>query len=184
MKRKIALLLCIVALLATVALTSCSEEIATMGGHPVGKLEFTNDAVDYKFYYPDSWQTQMNNGMACLYVSSDDPSNVSVTKFGLGEDFKTLDEYISGLPHSFMNEWNAVFGETDFGEPADIKLGETDAKQYVYEVTIGEVAYKYMQVFALHSDSIYTLTYAARTERFDTHLDNVNAIIESFEFKD
>lgn len=184
MKRIIAFLLCISMLFCAANMLSCSKEVATMGGHPVGKLEFTNNAVDYKFYYPDSWQTQMNNGMACLYVSSDDPSNVSVTKFGLGDDFKTLDEYISGLPHSFMNEWNAVFGQTDFGTPNDIKLGTADAKQYIYEVTISEVAYKYMQVFALYNDSIYTLTYAARLERFDTHLENVNAIIESFEFKD
>lgn len=181
MKKIIAMLLTAACIFSTLAFTACTKE--TMGGHPVGKLELKNDAVNYKFYYPDTWQTQMNNGMVCLYVSANDPSNVSVTQFGLGEQFSTLDEYISQLPGNFMQQWNAVFGNTDFGTPSDIKLGGADAKQYIYEVTIDGIDYKYMQVFALYNQSVYTLTYAARTQLFDTHLQNVNEIIESFEFK-
>ncbi len=181
MKKIISALLIAALALSMLVLASCTKE--TMGGHPVGKLEFTNNAVDYKFYYPDTWQTQMNNGMACLYVSANDPSNVSVTKFGLGSQFTSLDDYITAEQTGFKSQWNAVFGETDFGEATDIKLGGVDAKQFVYEVKIGEVNYKYMQVFALRQDSVYTLTYAARAELYDTHIANVNEIIESFAFK-
>lgn len=178
MKRIISLLLAVLAI--SLLLVSCTKE--TMGGHPVGKMELTNDAVDYKFYYPDTWQTQMNEGMVCLYVSSDDPSNVSVTKFGLGE-YIGLEDYIDNEQNGFKAQWSAIFGQTDFGEPTDIKLGDTDAKQYVYEVTIGDIPYKYMQVFALRLNNVYTLTYAARTEVFNKHLENVNDIISSFQFK-
>ena len=181
MKRIFAALLAVSCVFATLAFTACTKD--TMGGHPVGKLELNNNAVNYKFYYPDTWQTQMNNGMVCLYVSANDPSNVSVTQFGLGEQFSTLEEYISELPGNFQEQWSSVFGETDFGTPNDIKLGGADAKQYIYEVTINGIDYKYMQVFALYSGSVYTLTYAAQKQLFDTHLNNVNQIIESFEFK-
>ncbi|MBE6688753.1 MAG: hypothetical protein E7588_05695 [Ruminococcaceae bacterium] len=181
MKRFIAFLLAVFCLASVLAFTACTKQ--TMGGHPVGKLEFTNNAVEYKFYYPDTWQTQMNDGMACLYVSANDPSNVSVSSFSLG-DFATLDDYISGLPESFASQWNTVFGETDFGEPADIKVGGCDAKQYIYEVSIGGLDYKYMQVFVLKDGIVHTITYAARTQLFDTHLQNVNEILSSFTFKE
>ncbi|MBQ9940289.1 MAG: hypothetical protein IJO74_01975 [Clostridia bacterium] len=164
-----------------ILLTSCSD--GSMGGHPVGKMELSNKAVDFTFYYPDTWLTNMNEGMVCLYVANDDPSNVSVTTFGLGEDFSTLDEYISGLPESFTSQWNAVFGQTDFGTPEEITLGGVPAKKLTYEVTIGQIPYRYIQVFALKDSNVYTLTYAARTEVFDKHLKNVNGIIESFSFK-
>ena len=178
--KKTAVVLFAVLMMCILAFTACTKE--TMGGHPVGKLEMSGKAIDYKFYYPDTWITDMNNGMVCIYAANDDPSNVSVTKFGLGTEFSNLDEYISGLPHSFTSEWSAVFGETDFGTPEDITLGGVPAKKMVYEATIGDITYRYMQVFALRNDSVYTLTYAARTEVFDKHLSNVNGIVESFEF--
>ena len=179
--KRTALLIMAALMLCLFSLTSCTKE--TMGGHPVGKLEMTNKAIDYKFYYPDTWLTDMNDGMVCIYVANDDPSNVSVSQFGLGTEFKNLDEYISGLPHSFTSEWNAVFGETDFGTPEDITLGGEPAKKLVYEATIGELTYRYLQVFTLHNGNVYTLTYSARTEIFDKHIENVNGIIESFTFK-
>lgn len=182
MKKITALLVAVLCVFSVVWLVSCTKD--TMGGHTVGKLVYNDGSTDYQFEYPEKWQIQKNQGMVCLYVGADDPSNVSISTFGLGKDeFKTLEDYISGQLHSFQSEWNAVFGQTDFGEPTEITLGGEKAIQYIYPVTINTVEYKYMQVFTLHHDNVYTLTYAARAEVFDSHLQNVNQIIESFEFK-
>ena len=181
MKRLTAAFLAVLMLATAFTFSACTKE--TMGGHTPGMAVFDSKAVEYKFEYPATWQTQMNEGMVCLYVSSNDPSNVSIATFGLGEQFTDLENYITSEEAGFMTQWNAVFGETDFGTPTDVKMGGMDAKKYVYEVTVSDITYKYMQVFALGNGNVYTLTYAARTELFDEHLPKAEHIISTFQFK-
>ena len=59
MKRTALLLLTLCALLA---LVSCEQE----SEQPSGTLKATNDAVDFYFYYPDTWQVYLDTGMIAV----------------------------------------------------------------------------------------------------------------------
>ena len=56
MKRTALLLLAVCTLLATAACAKNETE------QPSGTLKATNDAVDFYFYYPDTWQVYLDKG--------------------------------------------------------------------------------------------------------------------------
>ena len=88
MKRTALLLLTLCALLA---LVSCEKE----SEQPSGTLEATNDAVDFYFYYPDTWQVYLDTGMIAVKPTPSSSgivgTSISVSAFELdGEDAKRL----------------------------------------------------------------------------------------------
>lgn len=60
MKRTALLLLAVCTLLATAACAKNETE------QPSGTLKATNDAVDFYFYYPDTWQVYLDTGMIAV----------------------------------------------------------------------------------------------------------------------
>ena len=65
---------------------------------------------------------------------------------------------------------------------AKLDLGGREATVYEYTYRVGETVYRYKQVIAAYGSMIYSVTYTARPECFDAHLDEVNAILEAFVF--
>ena len=61
MKRTALLLLAVCTLLATAACAKNETE------QPSGTLKATNDAVDFYFYYPDTWQVYLDTGMIAVH---------------------------------------------------------------------------------------------------------------------
>ena len=44
-------------------------------------------------------------------------------------------------------------------------------------------SYKFMQLIAVKSNTIYTFTYTAEADKYDEHIEDVLAILDYFDFK-
>ena len=68
-------------------------------------------------------------------------------------------------------------------EATRITLGSFDAKQYVYTAKIDGVEYKMQMTVTYSGGLIYVMTYTAKAENFDKHLDSAKKILSEFKFK-
>jgi hypothetical protein len=74
---------------------------------------------------------------------------------------------------------------TDFatvGEAEATLLGGLKAEKHIFTAKVGNKDYKYMQVIAHYDGYFYIFTYTAEAEYYDSHLDDVNSMLEVFTF--
>lgn len=179
MKRYIALLL---ALLLAVSICSCSKKEES--GLPDGMLLLDNGAIEYNFYYPDSWSVDRNDGMVSVYVSEKDRSNVSVVTFTANNDVYSVDDYLTMGDTTYFAHLESTFPDLEIiTDGEETSLDSIPARQYVYTATVAGDAYKFRQIFTYRYGEIYIITYTSTLDGFDTHTDDVNRIISEFSFK-
>ncbi len=70
------------------------------------------------------------------------------------------------------------------GNPVSTVLGGTAAQKYYYTATVTGTAVEYMQVIAIRGGIAYIFTYTAVPTNFDTHIENVEKMLENFSFID
>ena len=91
-----------------------------------------------------------------------------------------VSEYFALCEEKMINTAGEDYQLIASGEKLD--LGGREATVYEYTYRVGETVYRYKQVIAAYGSMIYSVTYTARPECFDAHLDEVNAILEAFVF--
>lgn len=165
-------------LAATLLLCSCGKN---SGSSPeLGWKEISNDGVSYNLYVPDEWISDVSTGMTSAYVSNADNSNVSMIAFDLkGGEVTTVADYWK----TYEPGLEEIFTDFTYVSEADkTKLGGVDALAYTYTGTVAGTEYKIMQVVAFKDAQVYIFTYTATADRYDTHFEDVFAILGFFEF--
>lgn len=175
MKRIVAI---IMLALVCVGLCACSND-----GAPEGmQLASTEkDAKIFKLYVPKSWVLNTDSGISSAYFTKnpEDKSNVQVTIHLKGDGVKDVDGYWTRAKEEYKTVVTA-FAVVSEGEKT--VFGGKTAKKYVFTGKIGDNEYKYMQVIVQANDSFYVFTYTALTDNYDKHIEDVENIIEKFEF--
>ncbi len=173
---KLSALLCVILTAATL-FCGCTRQD---GEAPMGYKEISNDGVSYNLYVPDEWISDISTGVTAAYCSNVDPSNISVIAFDLTADTATN---IEGYWAMYEPSLKELFTDFEYvGEPDTIKLDGTDATAYTYTGSISKVQYKVMQVVTIKDAQVYIFTYTATAEKYDTHFEDVWAILGYFEF--
>lgn len=180
---KIILALTIVIAIAALAV-SCGQNSDVPKGMQLVESEF----VDYKLYVPSTWTVDKTSGFLSAYVP-DDKSNVSVMTMTATRAYKDvseyLDEYLTELENTYVG-FEQVEEEclipTAEKQTTGLTLGGKEAARLVYKIKIGDTTYKYMQIITSSGYYIYTLTYTALEEKYDSHIEDVNKIITEFKF--
>ena len=62
-------------------------------------------------------------------------------------------------------------------------LGGENARTYVFNASLGGNAYRFRQVIAVLDNMVYTLTYTAPVEHYDTYAAEVDSICANFVFR-
>lgn len=55
--------------------------------------------------------------------------------------------------------------------------------QYIYTGTLSDLTYKIMQLVAIKDNTLYIFTYTATVDKYDTHIEDVIAMLDYFCFK-
>ena len=147
---------------------------------PVGMKPLTSEIVDYKLYIPESWTEDLTTGAVSAYVSSSDRSSVNVVSFTL-EDQKTT-------ATDFWKSYEETLKDTvkDFeyvSEAETLLWGEKAAYRYVYTGKLAGSSFKFMQVIMTLNGTVYIFTYTSTAELYDSHLEDVNKILENTVFE-
>lgn len=163
-----------VIIIALSLLVSCSKSEPDV---PSGMKKASGDDVDYILYIPEGWIADMQTVATTAHVSSSDPSNISVTTWSLPNADDTIDTWWETTKGQFKET-----GFTDYDEESseDIEICSYAGRKFVYTLKRGDEKIKYLQAVVIRDTYIYVITYTAGPNVFDSHLDDVNSIIDNF----
>ena len=178
-------IIALILVLVTAALAvSCGQNSDV----PKGMQKIESEFVDYKFYVPSTWTVDKTSGFLSAYVP-DDKSNVSMMTMTATRAYKDvgeyIDEYLTELKNTYVG-FEYIESEslvpTAEKPKTGLTLGDKEAARLVYKIKLGDTTYKYMQVITSSGYYIYTLTYTALIDKYDSHIEDVNKIITEFKF--
>ncbi len=179
---KKSLILLIFALILPLALTSCKKEEKDET-IPDGMVRLENAGGDYTLCHLEEWIIDRNDGMLMLHFSETDASSISVSAFAPPRDSVTsLPEYLEGdyKNHILSTLPTAEFDDEGF---AQASVSGRDARRVEFEATVAEKNYRFMQTITLGPDGyIYIFTYTSTPAIFDSHLEDVEKVLETFSF--
>lgn len=160
-------------------LASCGSSTDD-GSAPFGMKTISTELVDYNLHVPTAWVEDISTGVVTARYSDTDASNISMMKIATGVNEATTDDFWAGHKAGF----EATFTDLEMiEEGADLLLGGQAAKRYVYTATMLDMTYRFMQVVAMKDGYVYLFTYTSTDALYESHLDDVNSMIENFSFK-
>jgi hypothetical protein len=159
-------------------LASCNSVVEEHMGFKV----ISGDINDFVLYVPSEYTETNQNGYVSATANGQqgDSSNVSVMSSLLGEGMETPEQYYDKLVESYGEMYDNV--ET-LQRDIDTKLGDKNAKKYVFTADVLGNSYKFMQVLCVYGERIYIFTYTSTDEFYEIHETEVKYILEYFEFK-
>ncbi len=145
---------------------------------PEGMEIASSDKIEYRFYVPKAWICDAESGSSEAYYPESGKSNVTVTSFAPNMSISIRD---------YFAQCEAQYATT---LPSYERLSEAErtvagrlAYSYVYRANVDGAEFKIMQTFFTYNEMIYSITYTALTENFDTHLADVEAMLNAFTFR-
>ncbi len=148
---------------------------------PEGMKLISTDEHPYRFFVPAAWKTNEKTGFSAAYVSASDTSNVSLQFMMVSEQEigKKVEEYFAECEEGYKK----TFSLYERLSEEDVTMGGKTGKKYTYRIVSGGVEYKQMQAIVVKNGVFYVLTYTATPDRFDTHLPDVQRMIDTFEIR-
>jgi len=174
LRRMVSLILAAVVIFGLLSFVSCGEK----SDAPNGMKLASNEIVDYFFYVPQEWVADLSAGAVGAYVSSSDPSSVSVMAWNIEDSSVTLDSWWE----TNVADIELVFDNFNLEDSSNALLDGMAAKKYVYTASLAEHNYKFIQVSCITRGMIYLFTYTSAPDVFDTHIEDVDLMIENFKF--
>ncbi len=175
--KKCALLLA-AAMLMT-ALVSCTASDTDV---PYGMQLIDDDVVDYRLYVPEDWTESISTGAVGAYYSAEDPTNVTVMMWN--DDVNaTVDDWWEG----YQEDFTAVYDDFEIISTDNATLGGLTAKRYEYTGTLASTEFHYIQYvcmrYSVSVSAVYVLTFTSTEENYESHLEELESIVEYFEFE-
>lgn len=146
---------------------------------PEGMQLASNDDVAYRFYVPKNWVLDKSLPTSSAYVSESDRSNVNVTSFLPEETYATAEQYWE----SCLSQLKTVMTLTSEVTVTETTLDGRPANIYVYSATVDGTSFRFAQAIATYRNMIYTVTYTATPDTFDTHYPAYLDILSAFNFR-
>ena len=146
---------------------------------PEGMKIASSDKLQYVMYVPSSWVCDSERGASEAYVSESGRPNVTVTAYSYDEADLTPEQYFEKCE----DEYEEVLPEYTFVSSEERVVSERNAISYMYTAKVGGATVKIMQTVYEYNAMIYSFTYTALEDRFDTHLEDVEAMLDAFRFR-
>lgn len=145
---------------------------------PDGMKIASSDKLQYVMYVPASWICDSTSGVSEAYVSESGRPNVTVTAYSYDEEM-TPAQYFAKCE----DEYEDILPEYTLVDSSERTVGEREAISYVYTAKVGGTSVKIMQTVYEYNALIYSFTYTALEDRFDAHLEDVEAMLDAFRFR-
>ncbi len=133
----------------------------------------------FVFYVPLSWKCNMSDKMSEAYYPESGKPNVTVTSYVPYGENNTVEDYFLQCEEIYKKEINGY----ELISKAERKVAERKGYSYTYKAVYGEVEFRIMQTIVMYDEIAYSITYTARVDAFDSHLDDVNKMLDGFRFK-
>lgn len=189
-KRIVALLLCILSLLA---LTACGDDLPEGAVLPDGMQYAGGEPYGFYLYVPEEWTLSSLDSTVGAFVSNLDISSVSLTSVEKPKEVDIDSYFKASMTDMPFEDYKLE------KEGVSRLMGTVSGKGYEFTYTYKPYGakenetnkYRVMQVFGEHQGRLYVFTYTALDEQknvgsettyFQAHIDNVNKILDSVQF--
>ena len=185
-------------------LSSCQKEIKNIPTEEIlddGTVILAeNNAVDFYFYYPENFIIDKNAAMISLYINDSEVVESDIKEPGTGENivylskpnlsatvfdlpagkYETVDEYWRdlGIP-SFEKIFQDIKPEAD----ENLTINEISAKKYTFSCSVSDMKYKISNIICIRKHRVYIITYTATENKYETYVNVLNTVAETFKFK-
>ena len=176
--KKIVSRILVVLLIAATVLTAagCKKD---KSGAPKDMVSAADPLASFYLYVPEKWTVDYTEGTGGAYFSADDPSSVFVSAW----DMPNTDSTIEDWWNTNLIDLERVFSDITIVSEDTTVVDGLEAKSYTYTASIGEFSYKFMQVACLKDGAVYLFTYSSQHEQFDSHMGDVEKMLEYFTIK-
>lgn len=148
---------------------------------PDGMKLVSTEERAYRFFVPVAWKVNVRTEATAAYIDEQNGSrsNVSVQMYMTADERQTVDEYWALCEKSYKE----IFASFNLISSDEIKMDGINASKYVYDVTSGGREYRQMQAIVKKGAMFYVVTYTASPDVFDSHLADVDKMIENFDIR-
>lgn len=153
------------------------NDVVTDKRTPEG-MKIASGDLEYRFYVPNSWVTNLSDGFSSAYYPEPSRPNVTVTAYSLSAEM-TVDKYFEFCEEEYKKE----LSDYELISRAERKVHDINAVSFTYKTVYGETEIKTMQTVFIYNDLAYSITYTAHADRFDTHIGDVNKMLDEFRFR-
>ena len=91
----------------------------------------------------------------------------------------TLEEWWN----TFLPDFEKVYSDFSLISDENILINSVAAKKMTFTGAIGGTSYKFIQASAIKGSLVYVITYTSTADRFDEHTEEMQSVLEYFEFK-
>ncbi len=145
---------------------------------PDGMKIASADHLEYRLYVPKSWICDPESGRSDAYYPESQKSNISLTSYSPSESISVQDYFAK-----CETEYKKTLPEYERLSEEETRVADHLAYSYTYRTVVEGVEFKMMQTVFTYNEMIYSLTYTALSDTFDTHLEDVEAILSAFCFR-
>ena len=156
---------------------SVINEAVTDKNTPDG-MKLASSDLEYRFYVPTTWVTNQSDAFSSAYYPESGRPNVSVTSYSLSEEM-SAEKYFEFC----AEEYEKTLEGYELIGSSERAVHDRNAISYVYKAVYGDTEIRIMQTVFIYNDLAYSITYTAHADRFDAHLDDVNAMLDSFKLR-
>ncbi len=149
-------------------------------GAPDGMQLASSDTLEYKFYAPLSWVCNANSTVSEAYYPESGRPTVTVTSY-VPDGSSSIDDYFKQLEVKLISEFREGYVLLS-SEPEKREVGGKTANSYTYSVTVEGKTVKVMQTIFVFDSSFYSVTYTALEGSFDTHIGDVEKMLDAISF--
>ncbi len=174
MKKLLALLL---AALTVLTLAACTSESMKDAG---AEEAYRENVVDFTLYIPETWILDTTSFVVSAHASKEDASTVTMTQADLSSGY----QQIPAIFESTKDELAKLYTFKTLKEATQRKVADTDAAIYQYSLTDkqSEAVLHYLQCMFIKDGTLYTFTYYATPDLYETHMPEVNKMLDAITF--
>ncbi len=158
--------------------TDENGELFTDKNTPDGMEIASAKHVEYRFRVPTAWVCDAKSGVSEAYYPESERSNVTVTSYSPDRSM-SVQEYFERCEIDYQKTL-----------PSYERVGMTErtvdgrtAYSYTYRTTVEGREFTIMQTLFAYNEMIYSITYTALSEQFESHLSDVEAMLNAFSFR-
>lgn len=156
---------------------SLKNDEVTDKNTPAGMKIASDKNAAYRLYVPVSWTCDSESLRSEARIA-EDGSNVTVNLYEPSVSM-SIEDYFNRCAEDYQK---GLRGYT-FIEVKDRTVSGKPAKSYTYSAEYGDAKYRIMQTVFSDGKIMYSLTYTALDENFDSHTADVELILNSFRFR-
>ena len=159
---------------------SLVNDVETDKNTPEGMKLASSSKIEYRFYVPNSWNTNLTDGASTAFFAESGRPNVSVSSYPLTSEVEIdAQKYFELCEEDYKEQlkgYELISSETR-------SVHGIDAISYTYKTLYGTTEIKIMQTVFIYNSSAYSITYTALADRFDAHIDDVSRMLDEFRFR-